>query len=188
MKTHSRARCRRLLSEAEGYLELITAVSEKWPLQTDVRDRIAQRALQTLSGIEPNGSAQQSAVSQLQGEALRAMERYEEAIEPLSRASKYDSQNPYIHLALGWCFKRVGKLDLAIQALEDALEAHRDMAIIYYNLACYWSLANNVGLALAHLSQAIELDASYRELVADEPDFNPMRDHPEFVALTTVIV
>ncbi len=81
-----------------------------------------------------------------------------------------------------------GRIDLAIQALEDALEIEPDRGILHYNLACYWSLANNVGLTLAHLARAFEMDSMYRQLVAEEPDFDPVRAHPEFMALTSVIV
>ena len=60
--------------------------------------------------------------------------------------------------------------------------------MLHYNLACYWSLARNRTLALRYLSRALEIDGNFRDLIADEPDFNPLRHDPEFVALTSVIV
>jgi hypothetical protein len=33
-------------------------------------------------------------------------------------------------------------------------------------------------------SQALEIDANLRDLIADEPEFNPLRHDPDFVALT----
>ena len=84
--------------------------------------------------------------------------------------------------------ERCRRLDLAIQSLEEALEADASQAIIHYNLACYWSLAGNVKLAVAYLSQAFDLEPEYRELVLREPDFDPIRNHPHFQALTSVIV
>ena len=74
------------------------------------------------------------------------------------------------------------------QLLEEALMADSSEAIIHYNLACYWSLAGNSKLALAYLSRAFELDSSYRDFVAKESDFDPIRSHPDFQALTSVIV
>lgn len=187
MASYSRIRRQQILQEAEGYLDLATALDEKWPLTPRVRDRVARRALNTLSQLDAR-DAQYYRTLHLKGQALRIMERYEQAVEPLRKALQDTRDNMHIYLALGWCYKRMGKLDLAIQALEDALESERDEGIIHYNLACYWSLAHNVGLTLAYLSQAIELDPDYRDRVSDEPDFDPVRNHPEFVALTSVVV
>ena len=36
--------------------------------------------------------------------------------------------------------------------------------------------------------QAFELEPEYRDLVMQEPDFDPVRNHPHFQALTSVIV
>jgi uncharacterized Ntn-hydrolase superfamily protein len=44
-----------------------------------------------------------------------------------------------------------------------------------YNLACYESLAGRQDDAVAHLRRSIELDASFRALAADDPDFDPVR-------------
>ena len=99
-----------------------------------------------------------------------------------------EPQNVHIRLSLGWCYKRCRRLDLAIQSLEEALESDASQAIVHYNLACYWSLAGNVKLAVAYLSQAFELDPEYRDLVAREADFDPIRNHPHFQALASVVV
>ena len=106
----------------------------------------------------------------------------------LREAAEIEPQNIHIRLSLGWCYKRCRRLDLAIQALEEALEADASHAIIHYNLACYWSLAGNVKLAVAYLAQAFDLEPEYRDLVQDERDFDPIRNHPHFQALTAVIV
>ena len=61
-------------------------------------------------------------------------------------------------------------------------------ALVHYNLACYWSLAKNKRQALVYLSRAFDLEDAYRALVADEPDFDPIRDDPAFQALLRVAV
>ena len=116
------------------------------------------------------------------------LEQYGEAIAPLTAAKEAEPENIHILLTLGWCYKRIDRIDAAIQALEDALAVCPDEAIIHYNLACYWSLAENVPLALVYLSQSFDLDPKYRDIVAEEPDFDQLREHPEFVTLTSVIV
>jgi uncharacterized Ntn-hydrolase superfamily protein len=56
-----------------------------------------------------------------------------------------------------------------------AAVAGKDAPMLLYNLACYESLAGRSGEAVAHLRRAVELDASYRALAADDPDFDPIR-------------
>ena len=187
MSVYSRIRRQQLLQEAEGYLELVTVFADRWPVSATLRDSMVKRALEALSRLSDTDANRSNALA-LKGECYRVMERYEEAIAPLEKASKLDQESTDLFLALAWCYKRTGRLDNAIKALEEAIEVDRDRAIVYYNLACYWSLANNVSLTLAYLSQALDRDASYRDLVASEPDFDPVRNHPEFLALTSVIV
>jgi Flp pilus assembly protein TadD len=124
----------------------------------------------------------------LKGQCLRELGRYREAIELLARASKGDPDNLSIWLALGWCYKRTGKLDRAIESLEEALAVEPNDALVNYNLACYWSLARNKRQALAYLARAFDLEDEYRGLVAGETDFDALRDDPAFQALVRVTV
>ena len=89
---------------------------------------------------------------------------------------------------MGWCYKRIGRLDRAIESLEEALTVDPGAAIIHYNLACYWSLSGSTDVALAYLGNAFDIDASFRGLVDGEVDFDPIREHPAFRELTTVVV
>jgi tetratricopeptide (TPR) repeat protein len=124
----------------------------------------------------------------LHGEALRALDRFSDAIPWLQAASDFLPDNIHVWLAIGWCYKRTGYVELAIDALETALAVESGEAIIYYNLACYWSLASNKRQALSYLARALDIDTNYRDLVHDEPDFDPLRDDPDFQSLTSVIV
>jgi uncharacterized Ntn-hydrolase superfamily protein len=51
-----------------------------------------------------------------------------------------------------------------------------DEPMLLYNLACYESLAGRRDDAIAHLGRSIELDASFRELAANDADFDAIRD------------
>jgi tetratricopeptide (TPR) repeat protein len=152
--------------EAEGYLELGMS-------------RSALGALARLgdpTGFDPH-------TLYLWGEALRMLERYEEALVPLAQAAAAEPGNVNVWVALGCCYKRTGQLGLAIESLETALVSEPAEAILHYNLACYCSLAGDKLRSLAHLSRSLELDPEYRSLIENEPDFNPLRSDPDFQAL-----
>jgi predicted TPR repeat methyltransferase len=62
----------------------------------------------------------------------------------------------------------------AAAAMRRALERGEEPMLLY-NLACYESLAGESEGAIAHLRRAVALDASYRALAAEDPDFEPVR-------------
>jgi hypothetical protein len=72
--------------------------------------------------------------------------------------------------------------------LEQGLTASPREPILLYNLACYHSLAGRVPAAIEHLTKAISLDDRFRDLSDAEPDFDPIRQDPRFVAVTHVTV
>lgn len=170
-KSKERVRLNKCQREAEGYLELGLP-------------GLALRALARLG--EPEHFAPSTLY--LWGESLRAMERYDEAIPALERSAEAEPENVHIWLALGWCYKRTGRLPRAVAALRSALNADPSEAILHYNLACYLSLAGDKDSALVHLSQALATDPHYRTLVDGEPDFDPLRSDPDFQALVGIIV
>ena len=159
----NRIQLRRAIEEAEGYLELGMRKAAFGALQ------------RRHSLVQANGRA-----SYLLGETLRELDRYDEALFPLERSADLVPDDIHVWLALGWCYKRTGKLAKAIEALEHAIEVDPGEAVIHYNLACYWSLAQNRVLALRYLSHALEMDPNYRDMVLEEPDFQPLRHDPEF--------
>lgn len=171
VKSRERIRLNKLQREAEGYLELGVPA-------------LALRSLERL------GDPSQFAPSTLYlwGEALRGSERYAEAIPALEQAAHAEPENVHVWLALGWCYKRTGQLDQAIEAIRSALKSDPTEALLHYNMACYQSLAGNKEKALDHLSQALNLDPDYRNLIDAESDFNPIRSDPDFQALLGIIV
>jgi Flp pilus assembly protein TadD len=166
MSLRNRVRSTKIQREAEGYLEL----------------GMPHHALQTLGRLgDPTGF--DAAALYLWGEGLRAMQRHFEALMPLERAARLAPEDVRVRVALGWCYKRTGRLDLAIAAIEKALNIEPGQAMLRYNLACYLSLAGRKRQALRYLSQALAMDPVYREMVDDESDFDPLRSDPEFRAI-----
>lgn len=171
MEAKKRIRMRRYEAQAEGYLEL--------GMPEHALERLAR--LGRSARFSPHGLY-------LQGEALRSLERHEEALTPLSQAALMAPENVHIWLAIGWCRKRTGRLDLAIEAMERAVEIDPGEALHHYNLACYLSLMGRKRGALVHLARALKIDPSYRALAPGEPDFDPLRSDPDFRALTSIVV
>jgi tetratricopeptide (TPR) repeat protein len=176
-----------LIRQAEGYLDLVNACGDFWEPTAEIRDPLVYRALDALSRLSDRDRRKPDALY-LTGQAFRAIELYRDAISPLREAALFEPENIHIWLALAWCYKRIGRLDRAIESLEEALTVDPGDAIIHYNLACYWSLAGSVDVALAYLGNAFEIDESFRDLVDGEVDFDPIREHPAFRELTSVAV
>lgn len=159
------------LRQAEGYLELNMPESA-----IAVLNRLGDSDALGVHGLY------------LLGEAHRSLERYYEALVPLSKVATLAPEDPHVALAIAWCYKRVGRLDSAIDSMERALEYSPSCAILHYNLACYLSISQNVRRSLRHLSRALTLDPHLRDLLEDELDFDPIRTDPGFVALTSLVV
>jgi Flp pilus assembly protein TadD len=167
----NRVRLQRILREAEGYLEL----------------GMPKQALALLDRIEHPGTYK-GHLLYLKGEALRALEHYQDAVPVLVDAVDLAPSNIHAWMALGWCYKRTGRLDEAIQSLERAHEVEPSEPLIEYNLACYYSLKGAKQQALEYLSRAINNNPALRDMIGREPDFDPIRSDPGFQALTSVIV
>ena len=187
MAKYQRIERQQALREAQGYLELAMGLTDQWPVPAALSERLAQRALDALATVTDFG-VQRTEVLYLTGLAYRTMQRYAEAVPPLQAAAQREPDSAPIWLVLGWCYNRIARLEAAIAALERAMETNSQEAILHYNLACYWSLAGNVERAVQYLAQSFEIDPRYRELVASESDFDPIRDLPGFQSLMGAIV
>lgn len=174
------------MDEAEGYLDLACGLAEQWPLPRHLRDQLADRALAALGRVPATPGTRAHALY-LTGLAYSIMERYADALAPLRASTDLDPRSVPVWLLLGWCCKRANRLGEAISALEHALVVGQREAIVHYNLACYWSLAGRPERAIRYLAQSFDLDPRFRELVADEVDFDPIRNLPDFQAVLGVI-
>ena len=170
MALRDQVRRKQIERQAEGYLEL----------------GMAQHALDLLAALRDEDMDPQAWY--LRGEALRALERYREALVPLERVAEAVPEDVHVWLALAWCYKRAGRIDRAVHAMEQALKVEPKEALLHYNLACYLSLAGQKERTLAHLSKAFAFDPGYRGMVEGEPDFDPIRSDPDFQALLSPAV
>ena len=75
-----------------------------------------------------------------------------------------------------------GDFQGAYEVLAAADENHPDNATVLYNLACAEAQIGKADEAVEHVRRAVELDEGLRELARDDSDFEPIREHPGFVA------
>ena len=176
-----------ILSEVEGYLDLVMVLADRFELDVSARDQVARRVLDFLERIPPD---REYDVERLyyRGEALRVMERYEESLESLEEAAELHPDQVHIWLAIGWCEKRLDRIERAISALEEAALIDPENALVHYNLACYFSLAGDADMALDELGKASGVDVHYLNLVKDEVDFDPIRDDPRLALMISELL
>jgi tetratricopeptide (TPR) repeat protein len=66
----------------------------------------------------------------------------------------------------------------AYDLLAEANREHPDTPMVLYNLACAEARVGKDDEAVEHLAQAIELYAGFKKVARDDPDLDPIRDHP----------
>ena len=170
MNKKDRSRSDRLLTAAEGYMTL----------------EMYTHALASLDRIEgPNKEGFEA--NYLRGDALRNLGRHEEALEAFHRASEAKPDDVSLLMAMAWCCKRTNRLPRAITLMEQAYKIAPKEAVILYNLSCYWSLAGNKTQSLSWLGRALRMDASFRQLIDDESDFDPLRHDPDFQMIVSAV-
>jgi len=119
--------------------------------------------------------------SKLRGEALRMKEEYGPALVAFGRAAVEKPNDSSLLLGMSWCYKRLDQLDQAIAATKQAYDVEPGEPIILYNLACYYTLASDKEQALSWLGRALRMDKDLLKLIPDEPDFNNLRNDPDFL-------
>lgn len=116
----------------------------------------------------------------LRGEAFRDRQDYRAAIKAYHRAQSARVDSLEVFLGLAWCYKRTNQLSKSIEMMHQAYLAHRDQAIVLYNLSCYYSLAGNKDQALSWLGRALRMNSDLRELIDEESDFDALRGDADF--------
>ncbi len=187
MCNQTRTQRRRLMREAEGFLELAVLFDDQLPLEQELKDVLADRCIRSLQQIGPEFQGQ-AGILYLSGQAHRLAQRFDRAIDLLELSWQADETNLHTCLALGWCYKRTHRLGKAVEALKRALDVESDSGIVHYNLACYLALMRRTRQAIKHLSLALDINEEFRGFVGGEKDFDSIRQDPEFQAITSVIV
>ena len=146
------------LSHISGYLELgLVAEADAELRRIPVKER-------SLPGVLPARMA-----------VLQAWEKWS-ALRTASRAFVRDNPDK----AGGWitwayATRRSVSIEAAEKILRTAVVRHPTEPTIHFNLGCYASVRGDQATARAHVARAIELDPSFREMLATDPDLAGLR-------------
>lgn len=97
-----------------------------------------------------------------------------------ARAGEAFTPSPWESSAEALQHFATGEYERARELLEERLREEPENAGVLYNLACAESLTGRTDDALAHLERAIALNDSFRELAAEDSDFDAIRGEPGF--------
>ncbi len=158
--------------EAEGFLEL----------------GLSDYALEALQKIDNRIIQEDAGMLYLKGECLRSLNRFQEAWGVLETVATIRPGHVAVLVSLACCQKRAGRVDLASSTIQDALLFEPENATLHFNASCYYSLLGDKEKMLHHLNIALTLDPTYWEQTSEDPDFDSVRDEPEFRSLLDYVV
>ena len=121
------------------------------------------------------------------GYIYRKQGKLNNAIAELRQAMKTevnpDVEPAWTNQCQGGIYLTQGQLDDAISEYQQVVKVNPKGVYAHYNLACVYSLKNEPQLAIGSLQKAIDLDKSYIESSKTDPDFDNIRQTPEFQQL-----
>lgn len=130
---------------------------------------LAEEALVELADL-PKKSRWQRNVLELTLEAQMACQSWNAASETGRLLCLRDSAEPTFFIKAAFCLHETGDTLAACNLLLRGPKSLLEMAIFHYNLACYlWTLGEE-SRARTHLSQAIQMDESYRDTAREDRD------------------
>lgn len=153
----------RQLRAAEGYLIL----------------KMPDHALRELNHIEDIGTERYNE-SMLRGEALLLKGDQRRALDSFRQAHVEKPTDLQALMRMAWCFKRVDQISNAIDTMLLAYQFHKDVPVVLYNIACYYSLAGDKEDALSWLGRAFRMDRELLKLIPEETDFDSLRNDADF--------
>jgi Flp pilus assembly protein TadD len=94
-----------------------------------------------------------------------------------------DPQSTDVIELLGGLYTKVGRIADGLKMDRRLVKLEPANATAHYNLACSLALTQRRSAALRSLRQAVELGYSDFDWMAQDPDLDPIKEHPAFTAL-----
>ncbi len=109
--------------------------------------------------------------------------RMDEAIREIEAALEIEPFHPVNHYNYGVILDQIKRHREARARYETALELSPGLPQALYNLACSYAREGDPKTALPFWIESILLDEAFREEAVLDPDFDPVRDEPDFVSV-----
>ena len=149
--------------------------------QTPEYQQLITNAQQTVKIVEADPNDSQAHFRQ--GMVHLEKGRLNDAIISLEKVIAINPNNPQAYDGLGWIYIRQGKLDDVITKFQQAIEIDSKEASRHHDLAGVYSLKKEHQKAIKHLQKAIDLDRIFIEISKTNPNFDNIRQTPEFQQL-----
>ena len=113
-------------------------------------------------------------------------ERVDETEEQLADLRQTDSRDGGDWFKIGLDLLRLRRIDESVEAFQRAIELGSKSSTAMYNIACAYSLKGDVNTSLEWLQKAIEEGFDSNEKLANDPDLNNVRKHPQFATIAQI--
>ena len=117
------------------------------------------------------------------GDASRCRATAKEAVERSTRALQLNPRDPRAWVLGAGALFTTGDSEIALEWAEKAYEVDPESSSTAYNTACLLSRMGDFDRALDLLERAVDLGSRNQAIYETDVDFNPLRDHPRFIAL-----
>lgn len=179
--------------------DVVKLIIEGRHANNPVADRVSRRALESSSGVVEEALARietmmysTTKLLEQRDDGLREArfafdnKSFGQALEFYQAFLEREPGNREGLIGLARTYRRLGRFGDAIAAVEELLEREPKNSQALYNLACYRCLdGRHLNNVFEPLSQAIASAERYRRYAASDPDFESIRDNPEFNACVT---
>ncbi len=108
---------------------------------------------------------------------------FEGALADFNRAIALRPNNAYALNSRGYLYARLREFEKAIIDLQAAIKIDPQFSMAYCSLAETYIFMGSYDTALEWLAKAIKLDPDRRRYATVQPDYNPIRADPRFIAL-----
>ncbi|MFN8579278.1 MAG: hypothetical protein U0354_20825 [Candidatus Sericytochromatia bacterium] len=108
----------------------------------------------------------------------------DELLKVLLEETKIIPDEKDLNLIIASLYYEKGEYIKAIEFYHKEINNNETNALSFYNLACSYSLINNLDESLKNLERSIQLDSQYKEMAKEDNDFMNLRKNKAYIDLT----